>query len=38
MEAVFMNSKFMTSELFFEKFGVEMRSQKINSFNFDEEN
>lgn len=27
----------MTSEVFFEKCGVEMRSQKINSVNFDEE-
>lgn len=27
----------MTSEVFFEKFCVEMTSQKINSVNFDEE-
>lgn len=38
METVFMDAKFITSELFFEKFGIEMRSKKINSVNFDEEN
>lgn len=36
METVFMNAKFITSELFFEKFGIEMRWNKINSVNFDE--